>query len=126
MNAAEQDWEISGHKAEVERYMATKEHLEFKKSPVTFVQQYQSDIRNAEISDLTGPGVIFCTTYYSPSDVFDPNSSWASIELKKEEINRLVQNAPDELKSIFSESEDNDPFDSVSLEYNNVDIIRPW
>ena len=125
-NKSLQDWKNLGFKEKVESSQATRNTLEPKKSLLSYKQDYLNDIIFSEISDLNSLGVGFYTTFFSPNDAFDTNLSWPVIDLTKDEINTLAQNAPAELKNVIDLSEGSDDIEGISLEYNDVVIIRPW
>lgn len=99
---AESDWKNLGFKEIVENYMSIKNNLELKKYPNKFRQDYLNDIALSEISDLKGVGIGFYTTFFSPLDAFSTEQPWSSITLTKEEINDAIEEAPDDLKTIFN------------------------
>lgn len=125
-NRAEADWRNLGFKTEVENNQSIKNTLELKKYLNLYRQAYLDEINISEIPDLTGLGIGFCTTFFSPVDAFDTNLPWTTLTLTKEEIASLIQNASVELKSLFNAAQGSDDIESCSLEYNNVVVIRPW
>lgn len=125
-NQAEVDWQNLGFKEQVEYYQSVRNSLETKKYLNLYRQAYLNEINVSEIPDLNGLGIGFYTTFFSPYDAFDTKLPWTSITLMKEEMNTLVHNAPVELKNIFAAGEETGDIESVSLEYNNVVVIRPW
>jgi hypothetical protein len=125
-NQAEEDWKNIGFKEQVEYYQSVRNSLETKKYLNLYRQAYLNEINVSEIPDLNGLGIGFFTTFFSPFDAFDTTLPWTTISLTKEEMNTLVQNAPAELKNIFDTGEETGDIESVSLEYNNVVVIRPW
>jgi hypothetical protein len=123
---AEQDWRHLGFKKQVEYYQSVEKMLEPKKYLNLYKKNYMDEINLSEIFDLNGLGIGIHSTFFSPFDAFDPNLPWAKLTLTKEEINTLVKKAPPELKSIFDARQGSDDIESISLEYNNVVIIRSW
>jgi hypothetical protein len=125
-NQAEVEWKNLGFKEQVEYFQSVRNSLETKKYLDLYRKAYLNEINVSEIPDLNGLGIGFYTTFFSPSDAFDTTLPWTTITLTKEEMNTLVQNAPAELKDIFAAGEEAGDIESVSLEYNNVVVIRPW
>jgi hypothetical protein len=122
-----QDWTTMGQKLKVEECQAVQRRLEPRKFLNLNGQSYLNDIALSEIPDLNGLGIGFYTTFFSPIDAFDKGTNWLKITLTKEEINSLVQSAPASLKSIFSPTAGaTDTIDGISLEYNNIPVLRPW
>jgi hypothetical protein len=126
MDKALDSWKNLGFKTLVESNQAERNNLEIKKYPILYGSQYQNEINLAEIADPLGSGLGFYSTYFSPSDIFDITIPWITITLTKGEIETLVQNAPVELKEIFSIDQGGKDIESVSLEYSEVTILRPW
>jgi hypothetical protein len=123
---AEDDWKNVGFKEQVEYYQSVRNSLEPKKYLNLYRQAYLDEINISEIPDLNGRGIGFYTTFFSPFDVFDTTIPWLTVTLNKEEINRLAQDATPEMKAIFNAGGDANGIDAVSLECNNVVVIRPW
>jgi hypothetical protein len=80
----------------------------------------------AEVTDPNGSGPGFYSTYFSPADAFDTTLPWITITLTKGEIEALIQDAPEQLKRIFDMGQGSTDIESVSLEYSEVAVIRPW
>jgi Ricin-type beta-trefoil lectin domain-like len=126
MDKALEEWKNLGFKVQVEYYQSLRDKLEIKKYPILYGQQYQNEINLAAVPDPAGSGAGFYSTYFSPSDVFDTALPWITITLTKGEIEALFQDAPEELKKIFDASQGSTDIESVSLEYSDVAIFRPW
>jgi hypothetical protein len=130
-NKAEQEWRDLGFKERVEYYQLQRNSLESKKSLYSlneYIQAYKKEIGLSELRDVNGVGIGFRVTYFSPIDAFNMEIPWQNLTLTSEEISTLTKNASLELKKLFSfvpENENND-IDSVSLEYKEVAILRPW
>jgi len=119
------NWTNLGYKNPVEGYISLKNRLELKKYPSLYIQSYLNEINISEIADLNG-GVGLCTTFFSPSDSFDQTSPWASITLTKIEIDGLIAKAPDEIRNLFGTDQGSANIESISIEYNNIILMRPW
>lgn len=123
---AEEDWINLGFKRQVEEYSALRNSLEIRKYLNLYRQAYLNELSISEIFDLNGRGIGFYTTFFSPIDAFDKELPWTSITLTKSEIVGLIKEAPPELKSIFGVDQGEVDIEAISLEYNNVVILRPW
>ncbi|HEX2976037.1 MAG TPA: hypothetical protein VHO68_08865 [Bacteroidales bacterium] len=125
-NQAEEDWIKFGFKQQVEEYIAVKNNLEIRRSLNVYRQACLNEMAISEISDLNGRGIGFYTTFFSPINAFDKQLPWTSITLTKSEIASLISEAPSELKNIFGDDQGEVDIEAISLEYNNVIILRPW
>jgi len=123
---AEQDWITLGHRFEVEDKLHTISTLSPRKYLESYRQDYMSDIDVCELADLNGEGVGFYSTFFSPLDAFKKSLPWPEISLTREELKNLVAEAPPDLKTLMGGDKINDKIESISLEYNNVVIMRPW
>lgn len=121
-----QDWKTLGFKLAVENNQAIQRALEPRKFLNLDGQVYLSDIELSRISDTNSVAIDFCTTFFSPHDVFDPTTPWTKISLTKEEVDTLVASAPADLKAMFPAGAADEGLVSIALEYNNVVVIRPW
>jgi hypothetical protein len=125
-DAAEQNWQNLGHRQQVQAAQQTRSNLEPKKYLNLYREAYLSDIAVSEIPDLNSMGIGFYTTFFSPFDVFDPTTSWNRVTLTRTEMASLINAAPADLRALFGSGESSGDFDSVSFEYSNVALIRPW
>jgi hypothetical protein len=123
---AEQEWIDLGFKREVENCQSIRNNLEVKKYLNLYRQAYLNEIDISEIVDLNGLGIAVSNTFFSPIDAFDVDSPWIKINITKNEISTLVQDSPVELSGIFPGTQAATGIEYVSLEYNNVVIMRPW
>jgi hypothetical protein len=126
IDKAEQDWINLGLKQQVEGYLAVRSSLEPKKYLNLYRQSYLADIELSFLPPLNDQGLPAYTTYFSPFDAFDPKVPWTKLTLTKGEIDTLVSNSPAELKSLFNGGASALEIESISLEYNNVVVMRPW
>lgn len=121
---AMQDWRTLGSKDEVEEAQATIAALGGR-SPEVLRQRLRSDFDACVEPDLVANdpnGVL--STFYSPSDVFDPEVPWETLHLTRDEIAELHAEAPEELRS--DEASGLDDIESVTIEYADVTLMRPW
>ncbi|UVI32988.1 hypothetical protein [Paenibacillus spongiae] len=123
---AMQNWINLGLKNEVESNQMMRNILEVKKYPVLYRQDYLNDIDLSEVPDAEARGIPFCATFFNPRDAFDLNQPWIQVPLIKDEIDSLIQQAPIELKGIFSSDQSNEDIESMSLEYKYVGVKRSW
>ena len=123
---AERDWVTLGFKHQVEECMALQNSLELRKYLNRYRQAYLSDLELSEIVDLSGQGVGFFTTFFSPLNVFDRQVPWTRITLTRAEMEGLIREAPPELAALFGSQRGDPGLEAVSLEYNNVMVLRPW
>jgi hypothetical protein len=128
MNKAMYDWEVLGHKHEVEECQAIFSKLKTRMSLNKKGEDYLNEIRRYEKADTTGiSGLDFCETSFSPNDAFKKKTEWKSLTLTKEEFSVLTQDAPESLKSFFGAvGKTDDTIEQISLEYNDVVLIRGW
>lgn len=121
---AQQDWTNLGYKAEIEAAQATVTALSAKNPEVKRVELL-TECKNAEeVDPQAGTGSFVCSTFYSPSDVFKPETTWNSLHLTAEELKALVNEAPAELAT-WGKSVPEDLV-SLSLEYTIVKVMRSW
>jgi len=123
---AMQDWIDLGFKRQVEHAQVLKNNLELRKYLDLYRQHYLEELSISEIPDLNGRGIGFFTSFFSPADAFDKNLPWTQVTLTKSEIAGLINEAPPELKSYFGTDDANLDIESLTLEYNNVIVMRPW
>lgn len=123
---AEQDWINLGYKRQVEEYQSAKNNLEIRKYLNRYRRDYLDELAVSEIADLNGQGIGFLTTFFSPLDAFDKTMPWTRVTLTKSEISKLITEADSQLKTRFETETGNVDIEAISLEYNNVIIIRPW
>lgn len=127
IDKAMQDWITLGAKTDVERQQAIQRQLEPKKYLNLSGQSYLNDLELSEIPDVTGNPIGFCTTFFSPADAFEKTTPWTRITLMWAEIDTLIKSAPAPLKAMFGAGPGTDDgIVSITLEYNDVPILRPW
>jgi hypothetical protein len=66
----------------------------------------------------------FAQTYITPSNIED--EIWNSISLNREEIDKLIETAPVELKNILLDGEKGGGVSQITFEYRTVKVERPW
>lgn len=121
---ANQDWATLGHKGEVESAQATISALS-SKDPQVRRAALLADYDHCQEPDLVaGDPVGVRCTFYSPSNIFDADTTWNQLHLSADEVGRLVAEAPAELvANITSQLGD---IISVTVEYTSVTVMRPW
>ena len=118
------DWINLGNKDKIEKYQATVTQLGGKE-PRPLVISYSNDLRACKEVDLiTNDLVGTYSTFYSPSDIFDPQSPWPVINITKAEIAKLIEDAPPELQQWATQ--DIGDIESLTVEYAKVVVMRPW
>ncbi len=126
MDSAMEDWKTLGFKLQVEHNQSLRNSLELRKYLDLYKQECLNELAISELSDLNGAGIGFLGTFFSPADAFDTTLPWPSITLTKSETEGLVREAPQDLKDTYGVDQGNIDIESISLEYNNVVVIRPW
>jgi peptidoglycan hydrolase-like protein with peptidoglycan-binding domain len=119
-----QDWAVLGHQAEVESAQATVTALGAK-DPQLKRRALLSDYDQCTEPDLTSNDPVGVeSTFYSPSDVFSPTSTWNTLHLSADEVVGLLADVPPELAP--STSTTASTIVSMSVEYASVTVMRPW
>ena len=126
IDTAEQDWLNLGLKQQIEGYLSVRSSLEPKKYLNLYRQSYLDDMELSFLPPLNDQGLPVYTTFFSPFDAFDPKIPWTKVTLTKGEVDTLIQSSPAELKSLFNGKPLESEIESISLEYNNVVIMRAW
>ena len=81
-------------------------------------QKYNPDIQQQTNLEL----IEYAPTYIFPADIL--KQDWDSIELSKEEVDKLVKEAPEDLKKAFPSMGNSEC--GVKFEYRSVKLERPW
>lgn len=118
------DWKLLGRKEEVEDYQRTRMRLSGKIPRRYLVDDLNNFEACREVDLLTNDPIGTYSTFYSPSDCFEPSVGWINLHLTKAEIDGLVKEAPAELKK-YATGGIHD-IESIQLEYAKIVIIRPW
>ncbi len=121
---ARQDLAVLGHQAEVEAAQATVAALGAKDPQVRRLALL-GDYEACTEPDLVGGDPVGVqSTFYSPSDVFTPSSTWNTLHVSADEVSGLLAEVPPELAA----SATGGPGSIVSLtvEYASVSVVRPW
>jgi len=124
-NKAEQDWKNLGYKEKVEYCQSLRESLEPKKYLGMYRNAYLNELKTSELTDLNGVSFGFFATFFSPSDAFDTEASWNQLTMTKKEIEILTKQGTGILGDFKSNLENVD-FESISMNYKEIAIIRPW
>jgi hypothetical protein len=114
-----------GSAVQVRAAQAIRAELEPKKYLDLYRAAYESEISIAEIPDLDANGLGIYSTFFSPFNIFDPETSWNQLTLTRTELDTLADSAAPELKALFGGTAAS-PIEAVTLEYTNVAIVRPW
>ena len=127
LKAAEDNWVNIGQRNTVSYYQSLRADLEPKRFPLQFKTACQSDLMLAELPDLNAGGILGgYVTFFSPNNVFQPQSPWQNLTLSKAEIMSLAAQAPAELSASFGNGQADDTIERLSVEYNKVVLVRPW
>src|SRR3954452_17741495 len=119
-----QDWAVLGHKAEVESAQATVTALGAK-DPQLKRLALMGDYEACNEPDLTSNDAVGVeSTFYSPSDVFSPSSTWNTLHLSADEVVGLLADVPAELDS--STTTTASTIVSMTVEYASATVMRPW
>lgn len=121
---ATQDWLTLGHKAEVEDAQATVASLAGRSPQVrrtTLLADYELCVE-PDLASNDPVGVL--STFYSPSDAFSAATPWTTLSIAGAEIGMLLAQAPEALRAGVAGSTDG--VRSVTLEYADVAVVRPW
>ncbi len=123
-NRAQQDWQTLGYKSEVESAQATVSALSGKDPEVRRVGLLRNCETYTEPDLVANDPLGVRSTFYSPSDVFDLNTTWNNLHLTADEIRSLLGEVPEELKpGVTALSGD---IVSATIEYTIVTVMRPW
>lgn len=125
MQRALNEFNTLGQANLVRSAMQTKNDLELKKYLNLYREAYLNEIDLADIPDPDAGGLVTYTTLFSPHDVFDQSIAWNQLTLTKTELDALAQSASPALKAVFG-TEQGVPIESITLEYTNVAVVRPW
>jgi hypothetical protein len=117
------EWLTQGFKAEVEAALQTEQAYAARAPSLAWTEwrkSYIGDLDHATDTSLVESAV----TSYSPYDVFDMD--WPRFMLSRSEIERLIREAPAELKKIFQSDTAASTIESLSFQYRSVAVTRPW
>ncbi|MFN8487262.1 MAG: hypothetical protein U0350_06690 [Caldilineaceae bacterium] len=119
---AEFNWNIKGHKSEVETTKTTYNLLN-RQNPRQAWEEYK-ELFDAGKDQSRDPNLImpFWQTSFSPAKFNEPTASWLRITLNNSEIQELCATAPQQLRGFKSSLR----IEALSVEVAYVDIIRPW
>jgi hypothetical protein len=120
----ENAWSIEGFKAEIEA--AQQIELAQAAGAASSVWSEWRGSFNDDLDLATDTNQIrFALTGYSPYDIFDADN-WPRFTISAEEMTKLAEEAPPELREIFAAGSTATEIESVSFEYRSVAVTRPW
>ena len=122
-------WISIGHKLEVEKAKNTINSLKLKNDFVTKWRDERNSMTNQVINIPELENSDFFETSCSPNDFFIPDSgSWQRIEIKKEEISKLISQYQKEIPDNITEQFGDIDVDLESIEFKfcMLSIIRNW
>ena len=120
---AAQDWAVLGNKDRVESAQATVAGLTGKDPQVRRVALLADYEACTEVDLDSNDPVGVRSTFYSPSDVFSPGTTWSTLHLTGDEVASLLADAPAELTSLAGGGA---AVKEVEVEYTTVTVMRPW
>ena len=126
LQVADDNWNNLGFRQQVQAAQRTRADLEPKRDLSAYRSNYLADIALSQLADINAVGLETCVTFFSPLDAFEPGTAWNSVTLTRAEMAALIAEAPANLRQTFGGAESSGDFESVSLELNNVAVIRPW
>jgi hypothetical protein len=123
VQAAENDWETKGFKAQMEQAKQT-ELACAALSPQLKWHSWSSQF-DPSLDMLTDPNNLsFAITGFSPSDVLD-QTNWPTFTIAGSEIPQLISQAPKQLTDLYGTASGT-TIQSLSFEYCSVALTRPW
>jgi hypothetical protein len=117
------EWLTQGFKAEVEAALQTEQAYAARAPSLAreeWLTSYMESLDHATDTTLMDAAV----TSYSPYDAFE--MEWPRFTLSRSEIERLIRDAPTELKKIFQSDAAVSTIESLSFQYRSVAVTRPW
>lgn len=124
MQRALDDLNNLGLANQIRSAIQSRNELELRKYLNLYRAAYENEIDLAKIPDLATGNLVY-STFFSPYDIFDQQGAWSQLTLTRTELDALADGAAAPLKALFG-AEQGVPVDSVTLEYTNVAIVRPW
>lgn len=120
----ERKWVSEGFRTQVEEARRKEEALEGR-SPQQTWAEWRS-LFDKDIDMLTDPnGHLFAPSGFSPLNAFDSNS-WQLFTLNEDEANKLIEQAPEELRERLAPGQVDLDIEYLSFEYNSIKVIRSW
>ena len=119
------DWLILGYKDKIEAATETKRRYS-QRNPTLYFDSYRKDFNVCLAPADTDNPLPTYTTFFMPSDIFDPKIQWNKVHLHKDEIKVLAQSASPELKNIFLATEGTGNIEAASLEYTEIYLAKDW
>ncbi|HLI50813.1 MAG TPA: hypothetical protein VKU87_03400 [Thermomicrobiaceae bacterium] len=120
-----QSWLVDGHKDDVERALLTISTLGDKDPSVVwnrYRRQFDPTLPAAYQTGLDGS--VYVPTFYAPSSVLDV--PWLQLTLTKDDLAAACQQAPPALKPLLGQQDGATDVQSISFEYMQVNVVRPW
>ena len=122
-NDLENRLSIEGHEMEVKKALNIIESVT-RNSPACIWERLKNNFSTGGSSRTTPDGSTFYPTYIYPSNVH--LQQWEKITLDEEAINKLSEDAPEELKALLDGSNSEEKIVEVSFECRSVKLDRPW
>ena len=125
LQRARDDLNNLGLAVQVRAALQTRNDLELKKYLHLYRAAYENDISLAQLPDADAGGIPVYATFFSPHNIFEPQATWNEITLTRSELEALARSAAPTLKNLFGAGQ-SIPIETVTLEYTNVAVVRPW
>ena len=121
---AEQAWLTMGQKPQVEAAQQI-EQMYAARDPALKWTEWQNSFMADLDKETDTANIGYAPTGVSPYDLFDAGP-WPPFTLTRDEMMRLVPQAPAELLAIFGAGVGNPDIESLSFEFRSVALTRPW
>lgn len=120
MDSIEKEWITSGNKRQVEDALKIIQEIE-QKSPDIVKRKFNPKIDIKTDINLSE----YAHSYIFPSNISE--TGWCKIILKDDEIKKLIEESPKELKELIkNDNSTSNAIEEVELEYRVAKIVRPW
>ena len=126
LNSIEEEWKTIGNKNEVEKYLDRYEQLSMAYPSLLLQSEKSFNLDEVLLTCVTAK-TRYAPTYLFPSDL-SKKTDWIKVSLNKEDIEKLLQHAPEELlvgmeeEGLGADSE----ISEVTFECRSAKIDRPW
>jgi len=124
IKSIETDWEIKGFRTQVESAQQTVALLgsqDAHRSWTDWKARYQPILDEKKDTNDMG----YAWSGFTPSNALDVGS-WLHFTLTADEANKLIKEAPAELRARLGPNPVSFDIESLSFEYSCVKVIRPW
>ncbi len=119
---AEVDWKVLGHRDQIEAALQAEVTAAADDPSKRWLEWNSAFMPDIDL--INDPGGRYAPTGLSPRD-FTDSTTWPQFEMSAAEMNKLVAQAPPELKHIL-DGNIGGGIEHVSFEYRSVALVRPW